>query len=96
MNTTVLFLAAWMGAVAALGVSACAADQPPGQNSPWVNISDKVTKPIISSGVKIPWPGDTAGAAVDPDNGDVYLVVTNIGLWKSNDHGEPTGWLKTG
>jgi hypothetical protein len=88
MNTIMLFLATWMGAVAALGVSACAADQPPGQNSPWVNISDKVTKPIINSGVKIPWPGDTAGVAVDPDNGDVYLVVTNIGLWKSSDHGE--------
>jgi photosystem II stability/assembly factor-like uncharacterized protein len=70
---------------APLVFSADEASQTAGQ---WVNISEKVTGPLIKSGTKITWPGDTAGVAVDPDNGDVYMVITNLGLWKSTDHGE--------
>lgn len=53
----------------------------------WVNISDAVVNPLIKSGTKIPWPGGTGGVAVDPASGDVYMVVTGLGLWHSADHG---------
>jgi len=48
----------------------------------WVPISEGVT-----SKVKAGWPGLTAGIAVDPAGGEVYMVVPNQGLWKSADRG---------
>ena len=38
-------------------------------------------------GKKIGYPGLTAGVAVDPATGDVYMVVCDQGLWKSTDAG---------
>ena len=34
------------------------------------------------------YPGKTAGVTVDPATGDVYMVVSDQGLWKSTDKGE--------
>jgi hypothetical protein len=48
----------------------------------WVPISESVT-----SKVEQKWPHLTAGIAVDPANGDVYLVISGAGLWRSSDHG---------
>ncbi len=48
----------------------------------WVNISDAVT-----SGLKPGYAGPTAGVAVDRKDGGVYMVVNDLGLWRSADHG---------
>jgi hypothetical protein len=48
----------------------------------WVPISESVT-----SKVEQKWPHLTAGIAVDPASGDVYLAISGAGLWKSTDHG---------
>lgn len=53
----------------------------------WVNISDPVVNRLTENGKKLDWPGQTAGVIVDPSNGDVYMVVTGSGLWKSTDQG---------
>src|SRR5438309_1773412 len=49
----------------------------------WKPISESVL-----SQVKAGYPGKTAGVAVDPVNGDVYMVVCDQGIWRSTDHGE--------
>lgn len=48
----------------------------------WVVISESVT-----SKVEQKWPFLAAGIAVDPANGEVYMVISGVGLWKSKDHG---------
>ncbi len=48
----------------------------------WVNISDSVT-----SQVKPGYGGPTAGIVCDRLNGDVFIVVSDQGLWRSTDHG---------
>jgi photosystem II stability/assembly factor-like uncharacterized protein len=53
----------------------------------WVNISDPVVRAFTNSGAAIPWPGNTAGVAVDRATGALYLDVCNVGLWRSTDHG---------
>lgn len=53
----------------------------------WVNISDPLVTAVTNSGTAIPWPGDTAGVAVDRPAGTLYLDVCNVGLWQSTDHG---------
>jgi hypothetical protein len=55
--------------------------------SDWVNISDPVIAAVTNAGTKIPWPGGTAGVAVDRTTGAVYMILPNLGLWKSTDHG---------
>jgi hypothetical protein len=63
-----------------LALAAClCAPQDKGQ---WVNISESVT-----SKVEQKWPFLAAGIACDPASGDVYLVISGAGLWKSSDHG---------
>jgi hypothetical protein len=37
----------------------------------WVNISDPVIAAVTNAGTKIPWPGNTAGVAVDRTTGAV-------------------------
>src|SRR5436190_777531 len=64
--------------VLAFSVVLCAS-QEKGQ---WVPISESVT-----SKVKTAWPGLTAGIAVDPSTGDVYMAVSGAGLYKSTDKG---------
>lgn len=48
----------------------------------WVPISESVT-----SKVEQKWPFLTAGIAVDPASGEVYLVIAGAGVWKSKDQG---------
>src|ERR1041384_6674789 len=63
-----------------LALACCvAAPQEKGQ---WVPISEGVT-----SKAKTAWPGLTAGIAVDPSTGDVYMAVSGAGLYKSSDKG---------
>jgi photosystem II stability/assembly factor-like uncharacterized protein len=62
--------------VAAL--SARAADPPA-----WTPISQRVT-----AEVKPGYPGKTAGVTVDPQSGDVLMVVPDQGIWKSTDQGQ--------
>jgi photosystem II stability/assembly factor-like uncharacterized protein len=64
---------------------ALALAQQPAAN--WVNISDPIVKPITDAGKKIGYPGQTAGVAVDPKTGDVYMIVPDHGIWKSSDRG---------
>lgn len=54
----------------------------------WVDISTAVVKPLTEAGQKTAWPGETAGVAVDPVTGDVYMIVTGLGVWKSTDAGK--------
>ena len=49
----------------------------------WVNISDPVTAPL-----KPGYGGPTAGVTVNPANGDVFMVVSDLGLWQSTDQGK--------
>ncbi len=62
-----------------LGAPAAGAE---GGKGSWVAISESVT-----SKVEPKWPGLAAGIAVDPASGEVYLVVSGVGLWKSRDQG---------
>ena len=48
----------------------------------WVNISDTTTAPL-----KPGYGGPTAGVTVDRASGDVFFVVSDLGLWRSSDHG---------
>src|SRR5688572_11936796 len=60
---------------------------PAGGNEPetgkWVAISDAVTSKLEPK-----WPGLTAGIAVDPVGGDVYMPISGLGVWKSRDQGK--------
>jgi photosystem II stability/assembly factor-like uncharacterized protein len=53
----------------------------------WENISDQLVTAVAKTGIPIPWPGNTAGVAVDRTTGTLYVEVCNVGLWKSTDHG---------
>jgi len=66
-------------ALAAIAVF-CAVPQ--AEKGKWVPISESVT-----SKVEQKWPFLAAGIAVDPASGEVYLVISGAGLWKSSDHG---------
>jgi photosystem II stability/assembly factor-like uncharacterized protein len=48
----------------------------------WVNISDPTTAPL-----KPGYGGPTAGVVIDHASGDVFMVVSDLGLWRSSDHG---------
>ena len=54
----------------------------------WVSVSDGVIAQLQKDGKKVGYPGLTAGVAVDPSSGDLYVVVCDQGLWKSTDKGE--------
>src|SRR5436305_14388459 len=49
----------------------------------WVPISEGITAKFKAG----PF-AKTAGVTVDPTNGDVYMVVSDQGMWKSTDKGE--------
>jgi photosystem II stability/assembly factor-like uncharacterized protein len=51
----------------------------------WVNISDTLVEKLTGEGQKTAWPGETAGVVVDPASGDLYMIVTGLGVWKSTD-----------
>jgi photosystem II stability/assembly factor-like uncharacterized protein len=66
-----------------LGLAIAACLLAPQEKGQWVNISESVT-----SKVEQKWPSLTAGIACDPASGDVYLVISGAGLWKSSDQGK--------
>jgi acetyl esterase/lipase len=41
----------------------------------------------VTSKLEPEWPGLAAGIAVDPVGGDVYMVISGLGLWKSSNRG---------
>ena len=54
----------------------------------WTEISTTVLQQLKDESKKLDWPGGTAGVAVDPATGDVFMVVPGQGLWKSSDQGK--------
>ena len=54
----------------------------------WVDVSSRIVQELTDAGQKTAWPGETAGVAVDPLSGDVYMIVTGQGVWKSTDTGK--------
>lgn len=74
---------------AAQNPAAAPASAPDGEKGKWVVISDETIKRLQADGKKVGWPGGggTAGVAVDRTTGDVYMVLSDNGLWKSKDRG---------
>lgn len=58
------------------------------QESGWVDVSAPVLERLDKEGRKIAWPGKTAGVAVDPESGAVFMIVPGQGIWRSEDQGE--------
>lgn len=56
---------------------------PPAEKGKWVAISEGVTAKVEPK-----WPGLAAGIAVDPSLGDIYMVISGLGVWKSKNHGK--------
>lgn len=54
----------------------------------WVDVSSPIVQKLTDAGQKTAWPGETAGVTVDPASGDVYMIVTGQGVWKSTDTGK--------
>jgi len=73
--------------VAALLVGAASAAEEAGKGE-WVNISDAPIAQLAEAGKKPGYAGPTAGIAVDPASGDVYLVINDQGLFKSTNRGK--------
>jgi len=48
----------------------------------WESISDNTTAPL-----KPGYGGPTAGVVVDRASGDVFMVISDLGLWRRADHG---------
>ncbi len=53
----------------------------------WTTISDPVIAQLAAKGLQPGYPGQTAGVSVDRITGDVYLVICDQGLWRSEDRG---------
>jgi photosystem II stability/assembly factor-like uncharacterized protein len=53
----------------------------------WVDISAEVIQSLVSEGKKIGYPDKTAGIVVDRVTGDVFMVIPDQGIWRSNDQG---------
>jgi hypothetical protein len=60
---------------------------PAAKDGGWTDISAKVLDALAAAGKKPAWPGKTAGIAVDRNNGHVFMVVPDQGMWQSTDHG---------
>jgi len=73
----------WVGCAVGLLLCALTAIAAADEHTQWVPISHDVTAKI-----KPGYPGKTAGVAVDPVTGDVFMVVPDQGIWKSSDHGK--------
>lgn len=54
----------------------------------WQPISESVIARLEKEGKKVGYPGLTAGVAVDPTSGEVYMVICDQGLWRSSDRGK--------
>lgn len=57
------------------------------QAASWTDVSAPILQKLKDENKKIDWPGGSAGVAVDPATGDVFMVVPGQGLWKSSDQG---------
>jgi photosystem II stability/assembly factor-like uncharacterized protein len=77
-----------IGALLAGAIQVTTAAEPDARAAGWVNISDSLVAAVTKAGTPIPWPGNTAGVAVDRTTGTLYLDVCNVGLWQSADHGQ--------
>jgi len=53
----------------------------------WVSISDGVLAKLKEQNIKPSWPGKTTGVVVDRTSGDVFMIVTGLGVWRSSDRG---------
>jgi hypothetical protein len=53
----------------------------------WTSISDGAIAALAAEGKQPGWPGGCGGITVDRATGDVYLVICDQGLWRSEDHG---------
>lgn len=53
----------------------------------WAPISDGLLTQVTAQGLKIGYPGATAGVTVDRTSGAVGVIVCDHGLWQSTDHG---------
>ena len=86
MDRSRIFVLA-VGCAVALAVAdvAHAADPVRGE---WIDVSSPLVKKLADDGQMTAWPGETAGVAVDPRSGDVYMIVTGLGVWKSADAGQ--------
>lgn len=54
----------------------------------WLDISSTLVQKLRADGQKTGYPGETAGVAVDPTTGDVYMIIAGLGIWKSTDMGK--------
>jgi hypothetical protein len=68
------------GVVGASAVSAAAAE--------WVNISQEVVDNLVKQGKKLGFGNNTAGVGADRTTGEVYMLVSDQGMWKSSDKGK--------
>jgi len=68
----------------ALGPAAATGADPKGT---WVNVSDALVAQLAAEGLKPGYAGPTAGIAVDPASGHVFLVINDQGLYRSTDRG---------
>lgn len=76
---------AWIGIGVLLPLCARAGEE--SQEPVWQEISTTVLARLEAEGKKLDWPGKTAGVAVDPTSGDVYMIVPGQGVWRSRDQG---------
>ncbi|UCD64524.1 MAG: hypothetical protein JSW34_03560, partial [Candidatus Zixiibacteriota bacterium] len=53
----------------------------------WVDISAKVIRSLEAEGAQIGYPGKTAGISADRITGNVFMVIPDQGIWRSDDQG---------
>ncbi|UCG56541.1 MAG: hypothetical protein JSU70_16960 [Phycisphaerales bacterium] len=58
-----------------------------GGSGQWADISAKVTRSLEDECAKIGYPGKTAGIVVDRITGNVFMVIPDQGIWRSDDQG---------
>ena len=74
------------GATIVLGMAMLAAGVAAGQE--WREISGPITNEVQKEGWKVGFPGKgTAGVGVEPASGSLFVMVSDLGLWKSADQG---------
>ncbi len=74
------------GLLCTLVSAICAAED--AETGKWIPISEGVTTELQNAGKKIGYPGLTAGVAVDRTNGDLFMVICDLGVWKSSNQGK--------
>jgi photosystem II stability/assembly factor-like uncharacterized protein len=82
-------LISWFAPLFVLAVSEGVCLTPAQADEPaWTVISAELTAKLAAEGKQSGGIGKSGGIAVDPKSGDVYLVMSQQGLWKSADQGE--------